>query len=185
MLIKRLFFILLSLIALVAASNAQITSQISPSSTQPHKASLPADLINYFSGDWTGKGKFITSGRELESDYSFSPDLGNQILVVRHKEKPPNDYVYLALWSVDSISGDLVMLLASNHDAGARLFRSKGWESEKVTFQSVPDLRAPFALERVTFSRESPTTFRTIYEMSRDDGKTWRGGDQQAFVRKS
>jgi hypothetical protein len=39
--------------------------------------------------------------------------------VVRQKEKPPNSFEFIALWSMDSVSKDVVMLLASNHDSGA------------------------------------------------------------------
>ncbi len=152
---------------------------------QTGKGSVSAELMNYFAGNWTGKGRFASSGKELESDLSFTPELENQALVVREKERSPNTFQFIAFWSVDSASGQPVMLLVSNHDSGARLFRSDGWHDSKIVFQSVPELHASFALERFTFERVSSTQFQGTYDMSFDNGKTWRVGDHQTFTRSS
>ena len=148
-----------------------------------HGGAVPSDLISYFAGNWSGKGTFASSGKELKSEFSFVPDLENQCLVIRQKEKPPNTFQFVALWSVDSVSGLPVMLLTSNHDSGGRLFRSAGWKNGKIVFQSGPELHASFALERFTFERESTSVFHTTYEMSFDDGKTWMVGDHQTFTK--
>lgn len=158
-------------------------AQNSSSAQTSGKPRLPQDLVNYFAGDWSGKGKF-TSGRDLESDFNFVPQLENQCVFVHQKEKPPNTYEFSALWSVDSVSGQVVMLLAGNTDTGARIFRSHGWQDGKIVFQSVPELRSYWALERFTFERESATVFHGTYEFSQDDGKTWRVGDKQTFTKK-
>jgi hypothetical protein len=160
-------------------------SSQSTSSTPPSKAFMPPDIVHYFSGNWGGKGKLIMSGKDVESDFSFVPEIEDQCILVHKKERPPNTFEYFALWSMDSVSGELVMLLASNHDSGARVFRSHGWQNDKVVFQSVPELHAFWALERITFERESAITFHTTYEMSMDDGKTWRVGDHQTFTKKA
>lgn len=70
-------------------------------------------------------------------------------------------------------------------DSGAQLFRSNssGWQNGKIVFQSMPELKDTFALERFTFERQSNNSFLATYEMSRD-GKTWRIGDTQTFTRK-
>lgn len=161
---------------------SQTTLQPTPPARTQQKAILPPDVLDYFSGDWVGKGKF-TTGKEIESDFSFVPDLANQCILVRQKERSPNTFEFIALWSMDSISGDLVMLLTSNHESGARVFRSRGWQEGKVVFQSDSELRARFALERFTFQRESATAFHSLYEMSFDNGKTWRAGDSQVFTK--
>ena len=145
--------------------------------------SLPPGLISYFAGNWSGKGKFASSGKDLESDFSFVPDPETQSLLVRQKEKPPNTFRFVALWSIDSVSGQPVMLLVSNHDSGGRMFRSTGWNDGKIIFQSGPELHASFALERFTFERESTTVFHTTYEMSFDQGKNWTVGDHQTFTK--
>ena len=173
--LRTLPVLILSLMALVSGPAQGMAAQ---------KALLPVDLVEYFRGNWAGKGKFANS-KDLESDLSFFPDLANQCMVVRQREKPPNDFEFIAPWSMDSVSGDLVMLLASNHDSGARLFRSWGWREGKLVFQSVPELRAAWALERFTFERVSANRFYTTYEMSMDGGKSWQVGDHQSFTKMS
>lgn len=77
------------------------------------------------------------------------------------------------------------MLLASNHDSGGRVFRSRGWQDSKIVFQSGSELRAHWALERFTFGGESSSAFQARNEMSTDDGTTWRMGDTQTFAKRS
>ena len=143
----------------------------SSSAQAPAKPRLPQDLVSYFTGDWAGKGRF-TSGRDLESDFRFVPQPDNQCVLVHQKEKPPNTFEFSALWSVDSVSGNVVMVLVGNLDTGTRIFRSHGWQDGKIVFQGVPELRSYWALERFTFERESATVFHSTYEFSKDDGKT-------------
>jgi hypothetical protein len=158
----------------------------SPTVPQPTpKGSLPADMVSYFAGTWTGKGAFARSGKELASDYRFVPDIENQCLVVHQKEKPPNDFEFVALWSVNSDSGQLVMLLVSNHEAGASVLHGSGWQDGKLVFQTVPKSPSDLGLERFTFQRDSATAFHTMYEYSQDGGKTWAVGDRQSFTKTS
>ena len=39
-------------------------------------------------------------------------------------------------------SQNRIMLLARNHNSGARIFRSHAWRYGKIVFQSAPELRA-------------------------------------------
>ncbi len=158
------------------------------SNRQSQKTNFPSALVEYFKGDWSGAGKFAGNGKEVQSDFSFVPDIENQCLVVRQKERSPNTFQFIALWSIDSSNGNLVMILTSNHNSGARLFRGENdggkWQNgEKLVFQSTPELRAGFALERLTFERQSDASFLATYEMSRDR-KNWKTGDTQTFTRK-
>ena len=155
----------------------------SSSNRQTAKNHFPSELFNYFKGDWSGAGKFAANGKDVASDFSFAPDLDNQSLVVHEKERAPNKYHFIALWSFDSATGNLMMFLAD--DSGAELFRSEsgGWEDNKIVFQSASELKVNSALVRFTFERKSNDSFLATYEMSRD-GKTWRIGDTQTFTRK-
>jgi hypothetical protein len=143
------------------------------------KRLIPIEVLNYFAGDWTGKDAF-TSGRAPASELSFTPVPKNSPFYV----DIGNSHRHF-LWCVDSASGDLVMFLASNHAGGARVYRSQGWQNGELVFQSIPEFRASFPLERFTFKRESGEVFQTTYEMSLDDGKTWMVGDRQTFTRRS
>jgi hypothetical protein len=158
-------------------SSSGETSQVTPP-----KKTLPHEILAYFSGTWSGKGN-AGSGQAIESNFRFVPDLANQCLIVREQEKPPSSYRWIALWSTDSVSGDLVMLLTSNGNWGARVFRSLGWQNDKLVFQSVPELRAQFGLERFTYERKSDSTFDSTFEMSTDNGNTWRKGEHQVYTK--
>jgi hypothetical protein len=176
-------FLLFALTSILASASPG-SSRTGDAAPTP-KGSLPPDLVSYFAGNWTGKGAFAKSGKELASDYSFVPDIENQCLVVHQKEKPPHDFEFVALWSVNANSGELVMLLVSNHEGGASVLRGSGWQEGKLAFQTVPESPSDLDLERFTFMRDSATAFHTMYEYSRDGGKTWAVGDRQSFTKTS
>ncbi len=175
----------LFLLALTPGCAFSLPASPATPAAQAPKGSLPPDLVKYFAGNWTGKGAFVRSGKELASDYSFVPDLDNQCLVVHQKEHPPNDFTFVALWSVNSDTGQLVMLLVSNHEGGASMLRGSGWQDGKLVFQTVPESASDVGLERFTFMRDSATAFHTTYEYSQDGGKTWAVGDHQSFTKTS
>jgi hypothetical protein len=167
-----------------------VFSAASPTASQeklpaqhPAQVILPHALAEYFIGNWVGKGKFA-NGKEIASDVSIQPDLEGQCLVVRQKERSPNNFQFIGLWTMDSANQTIVMLLASNHESGGRLFRSQGWPGARIVFQSTAELRANWAIERITFERKSNDSFDATYEYSQDNGKTWRLGDEQTFTRK-
>src|SRR5580700_12150508 len=127
---KRILVVLILVVMGLYFSGPQSSSQTAQTS---QKARLPPDMVNYVNGEWAGKGKF-TNGKDIESDFSFVHDLEGQCIVVRQKEKPPNTFEFIALWSMDSVSEDVVMLLTSNHNSGARIFRSHGWQDGTIVF---------------------------------------------------
>lgn len=173
----------LALLALLTAG----VGQESPPSPQPlaakaEKPTLPASVHDYFVGRWEGSGSFVRSGKPVQSSFAFESGAGGESLRVRHAEKAPNSFAYDGILTVDSVRGDLLMLMASNNKGGGRLFRSAGWQGDTLAFQSVPELRTAFALERITFVRRDRGQFLARYEMSRD-GTTWSVGDEQVFVK--
>jgi hypothetical protein len=147
------------------------------------RPSLPGSIKAYFSGDWTGAGKFIATGKTVESTLSFQFAAEGEAILVTQAEKAPNKFAYSALISIDSKDGSPVMLLAGNNAGGARLFRGVSWEGNALVFTSSPELRAWFALERITFTMVDHDSFRTRYEFSQDNRNTWRIGDEQTFKR--
>lgn len=171
-----------SYVALHSESNRNL-EPLEVVSSQSAAAALPPELLAYFDGDWKGQGHF-RNGKELRSELSFTSILEDQAILVRHKEESPHTFQFVALLTMDSGSGNPVLLLASNHESGGRLFRSRGWHDGKVVFESVPELRASFALERLTFERETDNSFGSTYEFSADGGKSWRVGDHQRFEKR-
>jgi hypothetical protein len=167
----------------VAGTNAPpAAAPLNPAAVAP-RPSLPVSIKSYFSGDWTGVGKFIATGKTVESTLSFQSAADGEAILVTHAEKAPSKFAYSALISIDSNDGSPVMLLASNSAGGARLFRGVSWEGSSLVFRSSPELRAWFALERITFAMTNHDSFQTRYEMSLDGGNTWNIGDQQTFKR--
>jgi hypothetical protein len=143
---------------------------------------LPEGIRDYFSGSWSGSGQFA-SGKPLASTFTFEPVLDGEALFVRHAEKAPQKFAYLGMWSVDTEDGDVVMMLAGNLKGGARPFRSSGWEGDTLTFAPDKSLQTWWAMEKIVFTRESPTRFKAKYQMSRDGGANWGGGDEQTFTK--
>jgi len=70
---KRIFAVLILVVMGDCFSAPQSSSQAAQTS---QKALLPPNIANYFNGDWAEKGKF-TSGKDIESDFNFVPDLAN------------------------------------------------------------------------------------------------------------
>jgi len=140
-------------------------------------------VSDFLTGHWVGSGQFTRTGAPVASTFRFSKILGAEALAVEHAEIEPNSFAYAGVISMDTVSGDIVLLLASNKGGGGRLMRSRGWTGETMAFEAAPELHAWFARERVTFERLGPDSFKTTYEMSRDAGATWRVGDIQTFQR--
>lgn len=149
----------------------------------PKRPMLPSSVSGYFKGQWTGSGKFVGTGKALQSLYDFEPGLGGEDMIVAYREMKPATFAYNGLLSVDSNTGELVLMMAANLKGGARLFKSPGWIGDRLVFQSVPALKTWFGLERLSFWREAPDRFRATYELSVDNGLTWHVGDDQTFTR--
>lgn len=166
----------------VSATLGQSTAKATPSVSPPNAPKqLPADLKEFFVGEWSGAGEF-SNGRKIEADVSFSTDLDDQWLSYHHTDRAPNKYKARGMWGFERNSGKFVMLVNDNF-GGARLFVSDGWLEGRIVFNSENLLTRSSVLERFTFARESASTFRMSYETSQD-GKTWRLGDYLIFRRK-
>lgn len=151
--------------------------------TKPPHPVLSRYFVDYFAGAWSGSGRFAKTGKPIKSDVQFQRIAGGEALLVSEAERPPNDFRFTGIISVDSASSEPVLLLASNHEAGARLLRSRGWDGTRITFEADPGLHAWFARERFTFVKKSSDSFSASYEMSFDDGRSWVTGDTQIFTR--
>ena len=170
-------------LAAQAATPAPVSAQSAAQAAQPSAPKLPGDIADYFSGSWSGAGTFTRTGQPVESTFEFETAFDREAILVRHAEKAPNRFAYSGLISMDTVSGKPVFVMASNNTGGARLLRSEGWQGDKIVFEADPALQSWFARERITFIRKSATAFRATYEMSRDNGATWRTGDEQEFLK--
>lgn len=178
-----LFAIILFFSAVEAQSNATTKIQASSTSANPTQPMpLPADLAAFFSGEWTGAGKFA-SGKEISADVKFESVLDNQWLLYSHQDRPPNKYKVLGMWGYERGSDKFVMIVEDNF-GGSRRFESGGWKDGKVVFVHSVSTAAVSYSERFTFERVAERSFKMSYETNRD-GNAWLLGDYLIFTRKS
>lgn len=173
----------LGLVVALPGAQAQAQAAGSPAAATQTRPTLPASITAFLEGDWAGQGQFTRSGLPVASTFSFRSVLDGEAMKVDHAEAAPNTFAYSGVMSVDSRSGDVVLVMASNKGGGGRVMRSEGWIGETLAFEAAPELHAWFARERITLERQGPDRFRASYEMSRDGGVTWRSGDVQTFER--
>lgn len=166
--------------AALQAAAPPAPAQVAP---QPPRPVLATEFVDYFTGNWSGSGHFVRSGKPVASTFSFRLAHDHETLIVDHAEIAPNKFSYSGIISLDSGTGKPVFLMASNNKGGARLFRSDGWQDGKLVFTADPALRAWFAQERITFLRTGDKAFKATYEMSFDNGANWRTGDEQSFAK--
>jgi len=174
--------LLLSIIVVLWAVQPQGDKQPAAlTRSAPQAKRLPDDLCEFFLGEWSGAGEFA-SGKKIEADVSFTPDLDRHWMAYRHTDRPPNRYKALGVWGIDKDSGRLLMLVNDNF-GGARLFMSDGWLNGKIVFQKATLVTPVTNQERFTFERKAKDSFRMTYEVSAD-GKTWRLGDYLNFIKR-
>ena len=150
---------------------------------------LPMDLIQFFSGGWSGAGEFA-NGKKIEAEVSFTPDLDQQWLVYHHTDRAPSSYKALGVWGFEYSSKAFIMIINDNY-GGARLFSSEGWRDGKIRFlkqgtispQTSVSVAQQQNQERFTFERQADDAFKMTYEVSKD-GVNWRVGDYLIFKKK-
>src|SRR5581483_6465527 len=185
--------ILLLISSLLVSATAQSQDKTTVPPPPPQKADppirLPQELIDFFSGEWSGAGEFA-NGKKIEADVSFAPELDSQWLVYRHADRAPNRYKALGTWGYEYTSKQFVMILNDNF-GGVRTFSSDGWNNRRVVFTRSPALNfqttgstaALMRHERFIFERQPDQAFKMTYEVSAD-GVQWRMGDYLVFTKK-
>jgi hypothetical protein len=138
------------------------------------KPVIDPELVRFFSGAWACAGEFA-SGKKVEADLTFSPELDGTWLLYRHSDRPPGRFKSISMWGVDQASGRLISS-AQDSSGGTRLFTSQGWKKDSVTFESAPILDRPPLKERFRYERQASDRFKMTYEVGSDDGH-WKLGD--------
>ena len=172
---------LLSSLALAGAQAASASPPAPPLAAEGQPF-LPTSF-GFSEGSWTGSGNFVRGNKPLQSTYRFESVSDGQGLLVRHQEQLPHTFSFVGLWSVDTRSGDVVMMLASNLKGGARMFRSSGWQGATLTFRpNCPPADLVCARADYDLAPRREQRGRRRHELSRD-GVNWGGGDFQTFTR--
>lgn len=178
--------ILLIIMSIGVAGKAQEKS-VSKTETKTTRAvnlktpkTIPPEMIKFFAGQWSGAGEFA-SGKKIEADVNFAPELDNQKLLYRHADRAPNRYKALGTWGFERDTEKFVMFVEDNF-GGSRRFESDGWVDGKIIFLKDVPVSASNFPERFTFERQADNTFKMIYEAKRD-GQNWKMGDYIIFNR--
>lgn len=167
---KTFLFSLLLCLGLSASLQAQTSKQ------------LPAALVQFFLGNWTGEGAFA-NGNKIAADLSFRLSLDSAWIMYEHTDRPPHNYKALSMWGVDVQTGELVDYVFDNFH-GHRKFSSEGWKDGKLMLtRQVSQLTNNIVYERFVYEQLSPQSFKMTYERSLD-GNTWKLGDYLTFTRK-
>lgn len=168
--------------ALSAAWAASPSIADAQAATPDKRPVLDIARYNSFLGAWSGSGAFQRTGKAVASELVVAPAAGGEAIELHYRELPPNKFAYVAAWSLDTIAGGPVMLMAGNNSGGARLFRAIDAGADRLVFVTQPGLRAWFGFERMTFRHMADDHLEVTYEFSRD-GSSWAIGDVQVFAR--
>ncbi|HSU16521.1 hypothetical protein [Longimicrobium sp.] len=142
--------------------------------TQPQPAPGSAEMFAFLSGRWGCAGEFA-SGRKLEADLAFTPQLDGKWLEFRHTDRAPGRYQAISHWGTDPATGTMVSLMF-DIGGGVRLFTAaEGWKDRAVAFETAQLMAPPRGRERFTYRAESAATLRVTWEVNRDGA--WRMGD--------
>jgi hypothetical protein len=126
-------------------------------------------------GKWACAGVFPSSGKKIESQIAFAPDLDGAWLVKRHDDQPPNVFHDAEYWGFDSAAKQFVAYIYDNF-GGVRKFTSSGWTDDKLTWLGEPSKSDPPRLERFVYQRDSPTQIEVNWEV-KQGAKDWSIGD--------
>jgi hypothetical protein len=167
---KKIFGIFLMLL---------FTTTITPGQSVSQKSNLPDGLLNFFVGNWTGRGEFA-NGKKISANLSFELSLDSTWLVSKHTDILPNKYKAISMWGVDAVSEQFVAYTFDNF-RGNRKFVSNGWKNGKLiltTQEYYPQRGLMF--QHFIYKKLSDNSFKMTYEIS-SDGISWTLGDYLIF----
>lgn len=144
----------------------------------PLKHSLSA--LAYFQGDWSCDGNFFKGDRKISADISFKPDLNGAWLLVRHDDRPPNQFHALESWGFDEADKQYVSIITDSL-GGLRLFTSPGWVEDHLVWMG--DGLKQNNAQRFIFEKKSARVFVMTYAALRSEGE-WASVDTLTCSRK-
>jgi hypothetical protein len=134
------------------------------------------ELFTSLAGSWSCEGTF-SNGKPIASDLQFTPRLDGRALQYEHHDRPPNNFVAIALWGPDASNNQLVSagFAGDTTTLAPVLLTAKKWAAQSVTFEAQALTSPPFAPNRFTYSLEK-SKLTIAWEVQRDG--TWRVGDR-------
>ena len=152
-------------------SRAQAQPQPQPvtgSSTDALPALKPElQPLAFFVGPWDCEGEFVASKKPIAAHISIAPDLDGSWLVFRWDDKAPNRFHAVEFWGYNKAAKHFSNFVYDNF-GGARLFESKGWDADTLTWSGdmlPPPSGAEAQLnQRFVLERKSPKEFVISYD---------------------
>jgi len=141
----------------------------------PVQLKTELEALAGFAGRWSCQGVFPSSGKAIESQLVFAPDLEGAWLAVRHDDLPPNRYHALEMWGFDAESKQFVAFIYDNF-GGTRKFTSAGWVGKQLVWLGESAKTAPPVTERFRFASQGPNQLLMNYEVKKGSGD-WAVGD--------
>ena len=138
-------------------------------------------MVKFFTGNWSCSGPFA-SGKKIEADVSFAPELDGKWLLYHHSDRPPGPFKAMAAWGMDQPSGKLISVMEDNFGSARLVTRDGGWKDGSVTFTRAGILDQQISQERFRYERQSENSFKMTYE--RLAGTQWKLGDFIVCTRK-
>jgi hypothetical protein len=148
--------LLLVLAGLLMIAAVPLKAKWGPAELKPAVSSL-----GYFTGDWECSGKFDSSGKTIEAQQHFSPDLDGSWMIFRHDDKPPFGYHSMAEWGWDG-KGKKFVMTVQDSAGGVRIFHSSGWDSTRLQWDG-DDLVGTSSDQRFSFERLDDHHFKVSY----------------------
>jgi hypothetical protein len=156
------------------------TAQVAASALTSAEPKLKKELesLQGLAGVWHCQGVFPASGKKIESQIAFTPDLEGAWLVMRHDDMPPNLFHALEMWGFDKDAKQFVAFIYDNF-GGVRKFTSAGWEEQKLIWMGETSAATPPLTERFVFKRDSPEQLVVNWEVKKGTAD-WTVGDTLA-----
>jgi hypothetical protein len=154
------------------------------SSTQTAPPPQLKDFLSplaYFAGNWECSGKFDSSGKAIEAQQHFAPELDGAWMTFRHDDKPPFGYHALAEWGWDAARKEFVMTVQDSA-GGLRLFRSNGWNSKTLQWDGGSASDSSDPNQRFSFERLDDRHFIVSYFTLKNGG--WSRMDSSTCSKK-
>ncbi|HEY0704134.1 MAG TPA: DUF1579 family protein [Candidatus Acidoferrales bacterium] len=122
-----------------AQTSTQAPAQTQPQpvtgvSTQPPPALKPElQPFLFFVGHWDCAGEFPASKKQISAHVEITPDLDGSWLMFRWDDQAPNRFHAVEFWGYNKTGKHFSNFIYDNF-GGARLFESKGWDADTLTW---------------------------------------------------
>jgi hypothetical protein len=166
--------------SLIAAVAMSVVLSMNGQTDSPLKPALSS--LAYFQGGWSCDGHFFKVDRKISADLTFRSDLNGAWLVLRHDDRPPNQFHAMEFWGFDEAAKQYVAVITDS-GGGLRWFTSPGWTEDRLVWTGDNLSFRQNATQRFTFVKKNAREFVMTYAAVRGEGE-WTSVDTLTCSRK-